>query len=51
MAADPDDDAVVDCAVEAGADVIVSGDSHLTELKQVEGITVVTSAMFIQMLQ
>jgi len=51
VAADPDNDAVVDRAVEAGADVIVSGDSHLTELKQVEGITVVTSAMFIQVLQ
>jgi len=51
VADDPDDDAVVDCAVEAGADVIVSGDSHLTDLKQVEGIRVVTQAMFNHMLQ
>ena len=47
---DPDDNAVVDCAVEARADVIVSGDSHLTELKQVEGIPVVTPAEFLEML-
>lgn len=47
---DPDDNAVVDCAVEARADVIVSGDSHLTDLKQVEGIPVVTPAGFLEML-
>ena len=51
VAEDPDDDAIVDCAVEAGADVIVSGDGHLTQLKRVEGIAVVTPAMFIKMLE
>jgi predicted nucleic acid-binding protein len=51
VAGDPDDDAVVDCAVEAGADVIVSGDSHLTGLRQVEGIPVVTPAAFLKMLR
>ena len=50
VADDPDDDAVIDCAVEAKADVIVSGDGHLTELKQIEGIPVVTPAKFIEML-
>jgi predicted nucleic acid-binding protein len=47
---DPDDDAVVDCAVEARADVMVSGDNHLTALRQVEGIPVVTPTEFLQML-
>jgi putative PIN family toxin of toxin-antitoxin system len=51
VADDPDDDAVIDCAVEAGADFIVSGDSHLTELTQVEGIPVVTPARFLEMLR
>lgn len=51
VADDPDDDAVVDCAVEAGADVIVSGDSHLTGVRQVEGIPVVTAAAFLEMLK
>jgi putative PIN family toxin of toxin-antitoxin system len=51
VADDPDDDAVVDCAVEARADVVVSGDSHLTGLRQVEGIPVVTPAAFLQMLK
>jgi hypothetical protein len=51
IADDPDDDAVIDCAVEAKADVMVSGDSHLTELKQVEGISVVTPATFLEMLE
>lgn len=50
VADDPDDDAVIDCAVEANADIIVSGDGHLTELKQIEGIPVVTPAKFIEML-
>lgn len=48
---DSDDDAVIDCAVEARADVIVSGDSHLTELIHVEGIPVVTPARFIEILK
>lgn len=51
VADDPDDDAVIDCAVEAGADVIVSGDSHLTDLTQVEGIPVITPAGFLEMLR
>ena len=51
VADDPDDNAVIDCAVEAKADVIVSGDSHLTELTQIEGIPVVTPAEFLEMLK
>jgi hypothetical protein len=47
---DPDDNAVIDCAVEAGATFIVSGDGHLTDLRQFEGIAVVTPAVFSEML-
>lgn len=40
--ADPDDDKVLACAKTANAEVIVSGDSHLLELKEYEGIKIMT---------
>jgi len=40
---DPDDDAVLACALAAGAEVIVSGDSHLLRLKNYEGIDILTA--------
>lgn len=49
VAEDPDDNAIIDCAVEANADYIVSGDAHLTELGQVEGIAVVAPARFAEL--
>jgi putative PIN family toxin of toxin-antitoxin system len=42
--ADPDDDAVLACAVAAHAEIIVSGDSHLLDLKDYKGILIVTAA-------
>jgi uncharacterized protein len=42
--ADPDDDAVIACAVAAQAEVIVSGDSHLLDLKQYQDIRIVRAA-------
>ena len=44
IAADPDDDAVLACAVAAQAEVIVSGDSDLLALESYEGIPIVTAA-------
>jgi len=41
---DPDDDAILGCALAAGADVIVSGDHHLLNLKHFRGIDIVTPA-------
>jgi uncharacterized protein len=41
---DPDDDAVLACAVAADSEVIVSGDSDLLDLKQYRGIRIVTAA-------
>jgi putative PIN family toxin of toxin-antitoxin system len=38
---DPDDDAVLACAVAAKADLVVSGDPHLVKLVQYEGIPIV----------
>jgi putative PIN family toxin of toxin-antitoxin system len=42
--ADPDDDAVIACAVAAHCEVIVSGDSHLLDLKEYQGVRIVTAA-------
>lgn len=41
---DPSDDAVLACAIGARADLIVSGDRHLLELKEHQGIRIVTAA-------
>ncbi len=40
--ADPDDDKVLACAKTANAEVIASGDSHLLDLKEYEGIKIMT---------
>jgi len=42
--ADPDDDMFLECAVEGGADYIVSGDDHLLDRQSFRGIDIVTPA-------
>lgn len=41
---DPDDDHVLACAMAAQADLIVSGDRHLLDLKEHQGIRIVMAA-------
>jgi len=41
--ADPDDDAVLACAIAAQCEIIASGDRHLLDLKQYEGIRILTA--------
>lgn len=41
---DPDDDAVLACALAAQADLIISGDSDLLMLGQYQGIAILTAA-------
>jgi len=43
---DPDDDKFVECALVAGASVIVSGDHHLLELGCYENVSVLSAAEF-----
>ena len=43
VSADPDDDHVIACALSAQADVIVSGDAHLLDLKSYQRIRIVTA--------
>lgn len=44
VSADPDDDHVLACALGAQADLIVSGDRHLLDLKAYQGIPIVSAA-------
>ena len=46
VADDPADNAVIDCAVEANAQYVVSGDQHLLSLGLAAGIPIVTPAKF-----
>ena len=51
IAADPDDDAVVECAVVGQAQFVVSGDRHLLNLGNYRGIRIVRAAEFLSLLQ
>ena len=51
IAADPDDDAVVECAVVGQAQYLVSGDRHLLALGNYQGIQIVKAADFLTLLQ
>ena len=48
---DPKDDKFIECAVDGGADFLVSGDRHLLTLGSFQGIPIVTRAMFIAFLE
>jgi hypothetical protein len=43
---DPEDDQVIIAAVEGGADYIISGDRHLQDLGEYQGIKVLSPAQF-----
>jgi len=48
---DPDDDKVVECAVKGNATHIVSGDHHLLDLKEYNGIPIIRAADFIRIVE
>lgn len=48
---DPDDDAVLACALAARADTVVSGDSHLLMLQEYCGIPIMTAAQLLSKLE
>ncbi|MBV9787206.1 MAG: putative toxin-antitoxin system toxin component, PIN family [Chloroflexi bacterium] len=50
VTADPDDDAVLACALAARAEIIVSGDNHLLDLKQYQDIEILTAASLIELI-
>ncbi|PIU64510.1 MAG: putative toxin-antitoxin system toxin component, PIN family [Armatimonadetes bacterium CG_4_10_14_3_um_filter_66_18] len=51
VAADPDDDAILACAVAGRADFVVSGDPHLKELKHHRGIPILSPREFLNLLR
>ena len=49
--ADPDDDIVLACAVAARAEAIVSGDKHLIDLTEYDGIPILTAAQLLKRIE
>jgi uncharacterized protein len=47
---DPDDNAVLECAIESKAEFVVSGDTDLLELKNFHGIEIVRAREFLSIL-
>jgi putative PIN family toxin of toxin-antitoxin system len=45
---DPDDDKFIECAMECGAKFIISGDKHLLQLINYEGISIVNVSSFLK---
>ena len=48
IADDPDDNTVLECAVAAGAEYIVSGDRHLLGMKQFREMEILSPSEFLQ---
>ncbi len=48
---DPDDDKIIECAVDGEADYIVSGDSDLTNLQEYKGIEILKPHKFLKKLK
>jgi putative PIN family toxin of toxin-antitoxin system len=51
MVEDPNDNPILECAVAAGADVIVSGDTDLLRVGRFRGIRIVSPAEFLRSLK
>jgi len=47
VAADPDDDKFIACAVACEAETIISGDKHLTDISTYMGIRILSPAQFL----
>ena len=51
VTSDPDDDAVLECAVVGKAQCVLTGDRHLLALESYEGIRILTASHFLMLLQ
>ena len=47
IADDPSDDVFIECAIAAGASLVASGDHHLLDLNEYEGVQIVSAADFV----
>jgi putative PIN family toxin of toxin-antitoxin system len=50
VAEDPDDNRIMECALEARADYIITGDSHLLSLMSFKDILIITPEKFLEKL-
>ena len=48
---DPDDNRVLECAMDAKASYIITGDNHLLQLKEYQGIIILSPAAFLTLLE
>jgi len=48
---DPDDNKIIECAISANADYIITGDNHLLKLKEHRGIKILNPADFLRKLE
>jgi len=48
---DPSDNKILACAVEGEADFIISGDRYLTDLKEFQGIPIISPATFLALVK
>lgn len=46
---DAPDNRILECALQAGADLVVTGDRHLLSLKRFEGVPIIRLADFVRM--
>lgn len=49
--ADPEDNKIIECAVEGKADYIISGNDHLLDIKEYQSIQILTPAQFVLILE
>lgn len=49
--ADPTDNRILECAVDGGADYIVSGDKHLLDLREYKGIKILKAKTFLSIVK
>jgi putative PIN family toxin of toxin-antitoxin system len=50
VSSDPDDNMFIECALVAGASIIVSGDHHLLDLEEYQDIRIMTPGAFLEWL-
>jgi predicted nucleic acid-binding protein len=48
---DPDDDRILECAVEAGSEFIVTNDKAILRLGEYDGIKMIRAVDFLQLVQ
>ncbi|MFZ2411766.1 MAG: putative toxin-antitoxin system toxin component, PIN family [Candidatus Methanoperedens sp.] len=48
---DPDDDRILECAVEGEAEYLVSGNKHLLNIKEFQGIKILTANQMLEILE